>query len=346
MNDEIVPKAPVRITDVARLAGVSNATVSRVLSRPALVADATRDSVMRAVAATGYRVNHAARNLRKQRTGAVVALLPNLGNPFFAKIIAAMGRELGRAGYDLLISDTQGDGARGEAARGQAMRRFLDPSRADGIVLFDGLVPPEAVSGSGPLPPVVSACEWIEGAALPRVMLDNAAGTRIAAEHLRQLGHRRIACIGGPARNVLHLTRMAGMNAALGPDGFQVFTGDFTLETGVRAAAEWRALAPDRRPTGIVAFSDEMAWGFISDLLHHGFTVPRDVSVVGFDDIELAAHLIPPLTTVRQPKREIGRLAALAILALIEGRPVADHTTLTPELIIRQSTAPPPGDRG
>lgn len=333
---------PTRLADVARLAGVSPATVSRVLSRPGMVADATRDAVMEAIRTSGYRLNHAARNLRKQRTGAIVALVPNLANPFFAKILAGMGRTLEVAGYDLLVADTQS-----ESGRHRALARFLDPSRADGVILLDGLVGAQELLDLHRGPPLVMACEWIEGSDLPRVVLDNAAGAAMAAEHLKSLGHQRIACIGGPSRNVLHITRMQGVERVLGPEGFMMIAGDFTLESGNRAGRLWRELPPDRRPTGVISFSDEMACAFISDLQRHGFVVPRDVSVVGFDDIELVSHLTPALTTIRQPKREIGRLAATTILILVEGRDAPECVTIAPELMLRASTAPPnPGNNG
>lgn len=334
MDKPIIPPGRVKLLDVARVAGVSTSTVSRVLSQPDLVAEATREAVMNAVAETGYRMNHAARNLRMQRTGCVVALVPNLGNPFFAKILDGMGRELAAAGYDLLVSDTQdGDGRR------VSLHRFLDRSRADGIILTDGLVP-QAGLETPDSPPVITACEWIEGAKLPRVMLDNREGGRMAVAHLRELGHRHIAVIGGPPDNVLHKARLAGAEEAAGDRPLTVFRGDFTLQAGAAAAQAWMALPVSERPTAIFAFSDEMACAFTARLQRAGMQVPRDVSIVGFDDIEMASHLAPALTTIRQPKRELGTQAARVILRRIEGREVAPMTLLRPLLMLRETTAP------
>ncbi len=322
---------PVRLVDVARHAGVSSATVSRVLSRPEMVTETTRAAVMAAIAATGYRVNQAARNLRKQRTGAVVALVPNLGNPFFACILSGMGQELGAAGYDLLVSDTMGAGG-----RHRALRRFLDPSRADGIILLDGQVTPADLAARPGAPPLIVACEWIEGAALPRVVLDNPRGTALATEHLLALGHRRIAFIGGPPDNVLHRARLQGMARALGapPPGY---AGDFTLPAGARAARIWLAEDPATRPTALVAFSDELAAGFMGEVQRHGLAIPADVSVVGFDGIDWGAHLPTPLTTIRQPRLQIGRAAARTLLAHMRGE--GDLSLmLAPELMIRASS--------
>ena len=335
--DHAPPPGRARLSDVARLAGVSASTVSRVLSHPGMVAEATRRAVMEAVAQSGYRMNHAARNLRKQRTGSVLALVPNLGNPFFAKILDGMGRELAAQGYDLLVADTLEDS-------GRHMRpdRFLDPSRADGIVLLDGLAPFGDLAGRPGLPPVVTACEWIEGADLPRVMLDNREGGRLAVAHLRGFGHDHIGLIGGPPGNVLHKARLQGARDAAQGARITVFPGDFTLQSGQRGALAWQALPPAERPTGVFAFSDEMACAFMSGLQRAGHAVPRDVSIVGFDDIELVSHLAPALTTIRQPKREIGRKAARIILDRIAGREIPAVTLLAPLLMVRETTAPPP----
>ena len=334
MNDQ-AQLANVKLSDVARHAGVSAATVSRVLSRPEMVTEATRIAVMEAVAATGYRVNLAARNLRKQRTGAIVALVPHLSNPFFARILAGMGQELGIAGYDLLVGDTMEEGG-----RHRALNRFLDPSRADGIILLDGQVTEADLAALPAAPPLIMACEWIQGASMPRVVLDNAQGTEMAARHLLELGHRRIGWIGGPESNVLHASRLEGVSRALGhqPRGY---AGDFTLQCGAQAAAQWLAEPPETRPTGIVAFSDESAAGFMGVLQRQGVQIPAEVSIVGFDGIDWVAHLAVPLTTVRQPKLDLGRAAARTLLAHMRGEAPLS-TMLMPELLIRESTGPAP----
>lgn len=337
MDQDASPPGRAKLSDVARLAGVSASTVSRVLSRPDLVAEETRTRVAEAVSATGYRLNHAARNLRKQRTGSVVALVPNLGNPFFAKILDGMGRELAAAGYDLLVADTLDEGGQHRSLRG-----FLDPSRADGIILLDGLVAHGDLGGAGS-PPVVTACEWIDGTGLPRVALDNHMGGRLALAHLRELGHSRIGLIGGPPNNVLHKARLHGALDEAAWAEITMFEGDFTLQSGQIAARRWIAMAPGDRPTAIFAFSDEMACAFQSGLMREGFRVPQDVSLIGFDDIELASHLTPALTTIRQPKRALGQQAARIVLARIEGRSVPASTLLQPRLMLRETTGSPSG---
>jgi LacI family repressor for deo operon, udp, cdd, tsx, nupC, and nupG len=268
-----------------------------------------------------------------------VALVPNLANPFFARILAGLSAVLAPAGYNLLVVDTQGPGVDRHIAR------TLDRSRADGLIVFDGLLPGADLAPGRLHPPVVMACEWIEGHAAPRIRIDNAAGARLAVRHLVGLGHRRIGHLAGPAANVLARARAEAMGAELAAQGVPlrpdwVLAGDFTLESGRRCARDWLALAD--RPGAIFCASDEMALGFIAEVQRAGLSVPRDVSVVGFDDIELVAHLTPALTTVHQPRWSIGVEAARVMVALMTGEdPPAPDTLLPVELVVRASTAPP-----
>ncbi|AXC49581.1 LacI family DNA-binding transcriptional regulator [Paracoccus suum] len=334
MSKSLVPP---RIRDVADRAGVSVATVSRTLSRPEVVTQATRDAVMDAVAATGYRVNHAARNLRQQRSGMVVALVPNLANPFFSRILAGLGEALAEAGTGLIIADTRPgeDGAR------PGLEAFLNPTRCDGAVLFDGGVEAAHLTGRRGTPPLVVACEWIDGTALPSVTIDNAAGARLAVQHLASLGHKRIALIGGPAQNVLSRERDRGAREAALEARVTLtrIAGDFSIASGAAAAREWAALEP--RPSAVLAFSDAMACGFLAEVQRAGLRVPQDVSVMGFDDIDIAPHLLPSLTTIHQPRRQIGRLAAETVLSLAAGtEPASRHHVLPVHLVVRESTGP------
>jgi len=331
------------LQDVARVAGVSTATVSRALSKPEVVSEITRKAVIDAVRATGYSVNHAARNLRRRRTDCIVALIPNLANPFFAQILFGISSVLAPAGYNLLISDTQGS-----PDSERLMMSYLDRGRADGLILLDGLIPTDHLDDavrSRPLPPAVLACEWIDGSPLPQVRVDNLTGAKLAVEHLIGLGHRRIGHVGGPSGNVLSIVREAGHRAAMTSAGLPfdeawLLPGDFSLASGAAAAGRW--LGMDRPPTAVFCASDTMAAGFVAALHRAGRDVPADCSVVGFDDIEVAAHTVPALTTIRQPRTEIGQVAARTLLAVIAGdTPVSACTLLSVELIVRDSTAAP-----
>lgn len=332
MKDEL-PK----IRDVARIAGVSTATVSRALSQPSLVSERTRVAVMHAIAATGYRPNEAARNLRHRRTGGIVALVPDLANPFFAKILSGIASVIGPAGYNLLIVDTHNT----EIAQ---LADYADPSRADGMIILDGSVPKAVFSGKVPM---VEACEWVLGFGVPRIKIDNRAAAGLAIDHLVALGHTRIGHVTAPKGNVLSEARLSGTHERLAARGLSlppdaIYQGDFSLESGRKAAECWLNQSPDTRPTAIFLASDAMACGFMGEVQRHGLSVPVDVSIVGFDDIELTSHVAPPLTTIHQPRLAIGKVAAERLLKRIEGEPdIADDTIMPVELIIRKSTASP-----
>lgn len=327
-----------RISDVARLAGVSTATVSRALSNPDMVSEDTRAAVAEAIRSTGYRMNHAARNLRHRRTGGIVALVPGLANPFFAQILSGIAGVLGPAGYNLLVADTR-------TAEADRLADYAEPSRADGLIILDGSLPAGMLTGRVP---VVEACEWVPGLTAPRIKIDNRAAAGLAIDHLADLGHRRIGYVAGPVGNVLSIARLAGAQERLQarglplPEGW-IYQGDFSLDSGRAAAAVWLAQPRATRPTALFLTSDAMACGFIGEVQRHGLSVPRDVSVVGFDDIELIAHISPPLTTIRQPRTAIGRMAATRLLERLQGKEAGDEDTILPvELILRSSTARPP----
>lgn len=328
-------KSP-RVRDVARLAGVSTATVSRTLSNPALVSESTRLMVEQAIRETGYTVNLAARNLRQNRTGGVLALVPSIANPFFSRILAGIGAVLRAEGLNLLIADTR--------VMPDERGRLFDlasRSRTDGVIVLDGSIPAQVLVAET-APPVVQACEWIEGLAAPSVRADNSGGARLAVEHLVTLGHRRIGHLEGPPDNRLTEARTKGLLEGLSAHSLQLeprwsLSGDFSLESG-RAAAHRIAAMPER-PSAIICGNDEMACGFIAEFQRLGFSVPDDLSVVGFDDIEFAAHVTPGLTTIRQQREEIGSAAAQLMLDLLAGRAARAETILSVELVARASTA-------
>lgn len=334
------------IQDVARTAEVSTATVSRALSFPERVSEITRQRVFDAVERTGYAVNQTARNLRRKTTGAIVVLVPNLGNPFFSRILAGIESAASQAGYTVLICDTL------QPRPGEDLvLNYVRNNRADGLIILDGSLPSTLLSGvtrGGRRPPIVFACEWREGSGLPSVRFDNVAGAALAIDHLAGLGHRDIGHALGPLTNVLTMARYDGYRSAMHDNGLLIrdewiFGGDFSLHAGVLAARQWMAL--DARPTAMFLSNDEMACGFISELHRHGVSVPKDVSVVGFDDIDIAEHFIPALTTIRQPRVALGEAAFAELLACIlqAGTPAPRRsgTQLLPaELIARESTRP------
>nr|WP_257098979.1 substrate-binding domain-containing protein [Pseudovibrio flavus] len=303
---------------------------------------------MEAVRITGYRINQTARNLRRQQAGAVVALVPNLGNPFFSSILSGIESVLSEAGLRLLVVDSAQAGFQRDRAFD-----FLFMNQADGLLVLDGsldLRPLTDAVQTLDVPPVVYCCEWGADGRYASVRIDNQQGAKLAVEHLFGLGHRQIGMVCGPADNPLTAAREEGFLSALTDIGLGVpdswlFEGDFSIEAGAQAARHWQVL--EERPTGIFCMSDEIAFGFMSELDRMGLSVPDDVSLVGFDDIEIASRFIPPLTTVRQPRFEIGQEAAGKLLRRINGtvedcasgNNQARQTVLPVNLMVRRSTA-------
>lgn len=328
-------KKPALIADVARLAGVSTATVSRVISNPEVVSERTREVVSKAIEATGYRPNEAARNLRSRRTGSIVAMVPDLGNPFFSKILSGIAAVLSPAGYNLLIVDTQENDP-------QRLASYASPTRADGLINLDGSLPAIMTKGRVPM---VQVCEWNDDISAPKITIDNAKAMAIAVRHLASLGHKKIGHGAGKPENILSSSRLDGYRSALTELGLPleqgfVFEGDFTLDAGKEAALIWLQMPEDTRPTAMCFCCDQMACGFISEVRRHGIKVPEDLSVIGFDDIELTSHITPPLTTIHQPRSLIGQIAAKSLLDLIEGKPKQD-SLLEAALTLRESTSRP-----
>ncbi|POF33699.1 LacI family repressor for deo operon, udp, cdd, tsx, nupC, and nupG [Roseibium marinum] len=334
-----------RIQDVARQAGVSTATVSRALSNPELLTEATRECVFAAIRSTGYRVNRAARNLRTRQAGAVLVLVPNLGNPFFSQILAGISEAIGERDYSVVIVDTNDHTSTGKLL----VDYFLD-SQIDGMICLDGSVSNhdlQQFEENGVSGQIVFACEWVHGSDLPSVRSDNNRGARLAVRHLYELGHRKIAHVTGPEDNVLTHARREGMLAErerldLPFREEWIIRGDFSLNSG-RNAVE-KILAMDERPTAVFCASDQVAFGLISTLAANGISVPEDISVIGFDDIELSEYYVPGLTTIRQDRRALGvQAAALLLQGMDPAGAVAGRRTspvlLDVELVVRASAA-------
>lgn len=326
------------IYDIAKHVGVSAGTVSRALSRPDKVLPATRTRIEQAAAALGYVPNTVARTLKTQRSGKLLVTVPDIANPFFAQILQGAEDAAQAVGYAVLLGDTQHLPER-EERYAQMLRR----NEADGLIVLGHRLPPtarEIVQQRGAAAPVVNGCEFDPSLGIPSVHIDNAAAARAVMEHLYGLGHERIAIVGGPPDNPLHQQRLEGARAAGRARGrlrgLNVVPGDFSVESGHVAALELLDLqAP---PSAIFCFSDQMALGVLAACRERGIRVPDDLSVVGFDDLASSRYLSPPLTTIRQPMREIGVRAVNLLLAIIEGVDVPLQQTLDFSLMVRGST--------
>jgi LacI family repressor for deo operon, udp, cdd, tsx, nupC, and nupG len=303
------------ILDVARRAGVSTATVSRALAAPDRVAEDTRSKVIAAIAATGYTPNASARNLRARSTKIVLALVPGMSNTFFTPILNAIEDTLSAAGYGMIIGDT-----RNSREKEAHYTRFILAGQVDGVILFTGHLPRDGeLTPASDRVPIALVCNEIPGDdRFPVFDVDNRDAARQATFHLIDAGHRHIGHIIGPPDNVEARERLRGYREALESAGLEVdecaiWGGGFRFENGVGAANAY--LAMRKRPTAVFASTDDGAIGFIRTVRDAGVGTPDGVSVVGFDDIDYASVIDPPLTTMRQPRAELGRLTAEDLLA-------------------------------
>ena len=327
------------IRDVSARAGVSVATVSRVMRSPEKVAPKTRRRVERAIEETGYQPNMLARSFRTSRSQLVLVLLPNIANPFFARVIRGIGQVAAQHGYDVLLGDTAY-----EPAREDAYAELVSTRRADGLIHLGSRMPRpiEAMARNREVP-LVSACEVIEGHDGPSVSIDNAGATERIARHLADLGHRTIGVVTGPKENQHTRLRLEGYKRAAEHAGLRtlfVAEGAFDMPSGYEAVAKHEGRGV---PDAVLCFNDAMAVGAMRRLHEAGLSVPRDVSVTGFDDLQLGRYVTPSLTTVSQPAEEMGRAAMRLFLEELSGEGAhAAHITLPTELIVRDSTGPAP----
>jgi LacI family repressor for deo operon, udp, cdd, tsx, nupC, and nupG len=333
----------VRIADVAAVAGVSIATVSRALTNPGRVNAATRERVLEVVRRLGYTPNLAGRRLRAARSMMVLVVVPTFITPFFSELLLGVDQALSARGYGLLVGNLHGG-----VDKEEHLIDLVFAGGADGVVLLNGRVLRKGVRSLGHSGVPMVAVSVPPSADVPQVLVGEREAARAVAEHLLALGHRRFGYVTGPEGSYIERERWAGFSEALAGAGIGVDTiarypGSFHVATGVQAAR--RFLAEPERPSAVFAVSDMMAIGFMRTLHAAGLVVPRDVSVVGFDGIEFADYCEPPLTTVRQPREAMGRAAAELLLRLIAGEEIPPaERILRLEAALRpaESTAPPP----
>ena len=326
------------IIEVARAAGVSTATVSRVLSHPGRVTEGTRLRVMEVVERLGYHPNVAARSLRTHKAAKILVTVPDISNPFFASVIRGAEEAARDADYAVVLGDTRHDPALENQYADMLGRREVDGLLFLGHRLPDRLR--SLVAKRGGRAPVVNGCEYSPDLGVPSVHIDNAAAGRDAMAHLVALGHRDIGIITGPLVGPISRDRLAGARDVAVHHGLtdrlRVAEGDFSVQSGHDHAAMLIA----QGVTALFCFSDDMAMGAVGAVRAAGLRCPDQVSVLGFDDIAMARFLDPALTTVAQPKEAIGREAMRMLLAILDGEGGnASSLTLPHELIVRSSTA-------
>jgi LacI family transcriptional regulator len=328
------------IRDVATEAGVSAATVSRFLNKSIVLPPETAARIERACKKLAYRPNQLAKRLSLGSSELIGLVTPEIANPFFAALAAAAEDEARRAGYSLIIMSTGGD-----PAVEIANVNRLDSRHIDGLIVLtnrpdDGRLR-EILTGRSD---VVLLDEDVPGAEVGRIFVENEKGAYGATRHLIDAGHRRIAHIGGPQELFSARERFAGFARALKEAGIAIDPqlirfGAYDRASGLGAIIE---LANGPAPTAVFTGSDYIAVGVLDGLRRMGLVAPRDFSIASFDDMPFADLMHPPLTTVRQPIEEMGRLGVRTLLAQIKGEATAGIARLPTELVIRLSVGPPP----
>lgn len=329
------------IKEIASRAGVSTSTVSHVINRTRFVSDDAKRRVTKAIEELDYVPNAVAQSLRRNTTLTLGMMVPNNTNPFFAEVMRGVEDECFRQGYSLILCNSDDDPRK----QGSYLRVMMR-KRIDGLVLLSSGSNEHlyALLSTAPVP-VVLVDREIEGIPADFVQVDHERGGYLGGLHLTGLGHRCIAVIVGPTDLAVNAQRLAGFrrildetNTPLDPD--LIIATDFTSKGGYEAMR--LIIEMGRHPTAVFADNDLIAIGVICAAEEAGLRIPEDLSVVGFDDIALAAYTNPPLTTVRQPKHEIGTTTAQLLIERIAdpGRPF-QRVILEPEFCLRKTTAPP-----
>ena len=326
------------LEQVARHAGVSRATVSRVVNGSTTVAADIRELVIQAVRDLGYVPNHAARSLVTQRANSFALVLPEPStrvfseDQFFPALIRGVSQELEMVESQLVLMMATSEASHARIAQ------YVLAGHVDGVMIasMHGVDPlPKALFGTGV--PVVTNGRALGPSPVPYVDVDSTGGSEAAVRYLISSGRRQIATITGPQDMVAGIDRLAGYSAGLASTGQQpmIAEGDFTRDSG--EAQMSRLLAEHPKLDAVFAASDLMAHGATRSLRRAGRRVPDDVAVVGFDDVELARYVDPPLTTVHQPILEIGRTLVRQLVAMVGGSSVEQSVVLPTRLVVRES---------
>jgi DNA-binding LacI/PurR family transcriptional regulator len=329
------------LRDVAHRAGVSVRTVSNVVNAPEVVAEGTRERVLRVIEELGYRPNLAARQLRRGRTEVIGLVVPELDSPYFAELGAHLVRAAEARGWTVHIEQTDGDPVR--------ERELLDGARGhgvDGIVFSPWGITPSEVSRRATAPPVVMLGEQPGVGVVDRVAIDNRLAAEEATRHLVGSGRTRIAAIGLQPHlsNDTALQRIAGHRAALAAAGLapqpdlEVAVERLHTADGARAMGE--LLDRGLRPDAVFCFTDQLAIGAIRACADRGLTVPTDVAVVGFDDIEVARYTVPSLTSVAPDKARLAEVALDCLGDRLTDRSLAGRDVVVPHRLVVRESAP------
>ena len=312
------------LKDIARIAGVSTATVSRVINRSGPVSAKTARKVLRVIEESGYVPDTIAKSLRMGQTKTVGFVVPDISNPFFPEVLNGAEAVCADWGYTIILGNTNED-----VACEAKVVRSLRQQRADGLLMIlvdeSGGTLRQALAGADADLPIVFIDRHIEGFLYDSVIIDNEAGTSQATRYLLELGHTKIAIIHGPTTTTPGVGRLRGYEHAMQAAGLPVnpeyvLLGDFRTESGYRLAKQLMCMSDP--PTAIIGGNNLMTMGIFRCLKDMDVPVPDQVSLIGFDDFQLAGYLSPPLTVVDRPMSDMGRLAADLLFSRIEKRDV------------------------
>lgn len=317
------------LRQVAHEAGVSVATASRAFTKPDLVGERTRERILDIAARLDYAPNLAARALNTGRTQSVGIVVPDLMNPFYPSIVTGARRRASALGYSLLIADSEEDPA-AELPILEEMAR-----KVDGILLCSSRMGADSLARAQELGPLVLLNRRLAG--VPSVSFDSTAAVQTAALHLRVMGHRRVAYVGGPASSTSNVERRDRIGQFFPPQGLEVVqVGDFEPSVdGGRAAADGVLSAG---ASAVLVYNDVMALGLMGRLIGYGLAIPRDLSVIGWDDIQFAELVTPALTTVRVPRERAGEEAMAYLDAVIRRGGPGEDRLLSTEFVFRSTT--------
>ncbi len=348
----MVPRNSVSMRDVAMLARVSVGTVSNVLNSPERVSEATRQRVEQAIAKLGWVPNESARQLRAGRSRSIGMVVMDIANPFFTDVVKGAENLLYGEQYSVQVGNSDSD-----LARELTLLERFEQQRVGGV-----LFAPIEDSAERILRlrqrgiPVVIVDRAGTGTDYCSVGVDDLAGGRLAAQHLLDQGHRRLAFVGGPSTLAQVRDRRRGAELAVEQAGGEatllvVSTPSTSLEAGVSSAGEIAALPAGERPTAVFAANDLVAIGLLQGFVTAGLRVPEDMAIIGYDDIDFAAAAAVPLSSIRQPREDIGRKSAELLMREMEADDAVSahrHETVrfTPQLVARRSTQPRKSRKG
>lgn len=336
----------ITVYDIAKEANVSVTTVSRVLNDTAPVKASTRQKVMEVINKYQFQPNAQARSLIKKETNMIGVILPDITNPFFPAVFWGIENEARKKGYSIILCDTAG-----QFDRESEYISLLREKRVDGVIYMGGRVNlarcsrklMQEVMDLAAASPVVIINGNLAGSNLHRVIADEAEGAALATQHLLDLGHRKLAFIGGSADTATTQTKVKAFKKKLAERGVRLnpnwlLHDTFSIQSGRELMA--RLLAGGEWPTGVVCVNDFTAIGAIKAAIEHGLRIPDDLSIVGFDDSPLATAIIPELTSVSQESHMLGETSIQVLNQILQGQKSKKLMTLTPQLVVRQSTGP------